>query len=210
MSAFGHRIDKRHTAYGVGKFALTDDLQLIAGLNVTRARREGVEYGSAQNFSATKTQPFAGLVHDLHPNLSAYGSVASIFQSANGAGRRQRRAGPIEDRTTELGLKFESTDKRLNGVAVFRTSRTTPPNTPVSPLGISYYRGVNATASGEFEAEIAGTVAPGWQLSARASHSNASRVRTVRTHARLCRARRCACRARWPSTRCLGWSSGPA
>ncbi|MEZ5704883.1 MAG: TonB-dependent siderophore receptor [Burkholderiaceae bacterium] len=166
VSAFGHRIDKRHTAYGVGKFALTDDLQLIAGLNVTRARREGVEYGSAQNFSATKTQPFAGLVHDLHPNLSAYGSVASIFNPQTELGVDGTVLDPIEGRTTELGLKFESTDKRLNGsVAVFRTKQDNTAEYAGFANGISYYRGVNATASG-FEAEIAGTVAPGWQLSA--------------------------------------------
>lgn len=170
VSEFGHRIDKRHTLYGAGKFALTDDLKLIAGLNITRASSEGEQYGNSHNYRATKTQPFAGLVYDFHPNLSAYGSAASIFNPQTELDINGAVLDPIEGRTAELGLKFESTDKRLNGsLAVFHTKQDNTAESAGFVNGMTVYRGVNATARG-FEAEIAGTVAEGWQLTAGYAH----------------------------------------
>ncbi|HEY9094629.1 MAG TPA: TonB-dependent siderophore receptor [Hydrogenophaga sp.] len=170
VSAFGHRIDKRRTVYSAGKFNLTDSLKLIAGLNATRASSAGVQYGVDHNYRTSKTQPFAGLIYDIHPNVSVYGSAASIFNPQIELDASGAVLDPVEGRTSELGLKFESADKGLNGsVAVFRTTQDNTAEYAGFANGISYYRGVDATASG-FEAEIAGTVAPGWQLSAGYAH----------------------------------------
>ena len=166
VSAFGHRIDKRRTVYSAGKFNFSDSLKLIAGLNLTRASSAGVQYGVDHNYRASKTQPFAGLVYDVHPNVSVYGSAASIFNPQIELDASGAVLDPVEGRTGELGLKFESSDKRLNAsLAVFRTQQDNTAEYAGFANGISYYRGVDATARG-FEAEIAGTVAPGWQLSA--------------------------------------------
>lgn len=166
VSAFGQRVDKRRTVYSAGKFSFTDRLKLIAGLNATRASSAGVQYGVNHNYRASKTQPFAGLVYDVHPNVSVYGSAASIFNPQIELDASGAVLDPVEGRTGELGLKLESTDKRLNAsLAVFRTKQDNTAEYAGFANGISYYRGVDATASG-FEAEIAGTVAPGWQLSA--------------------------------------------
>jgi outer-membrane receptor for ferric coprogen and ferric-rhodotorulic acid len=166
VSAFGHRIDKRRTVYSAGKFNLTDSLKLIAGLNATRASSAGVQYGVDHNYRASKTQPFAGLVYDVHPNISVYGSAASIFNPQIELDASGAVLDPVEGRTGEVGLKFESSDKHLNAsLAVFRTQQDNTAEYAGFANGISYYRGVDATARG-FEAEIAGTVAPGWQLSA--------------------------------------------
>lgn len=166
VSAFGHRVDKRRTVYGAGKFSLTDSIKLIAGLNATRATSAGVQYGVDHNYRASKTQPFAGLVYDFHPNLSVYGSAASIFNPQIERDASGAVLDPVEGRTTELGLKFESTNKRLNGsFAVFRTNQDNTAEYRGFANGQSWYRAVDATANG-FDMEIAGTVAQGWQLSA--------------------------------------------
>lgn len=170
VSAFGNRVDKRHTVFSAGKFNLRDGVKLIAGLNLTRATSNGVQYGEQHNYAATKAQPFAGLVVDMSDTLSAYGSVASIFNPQTQLDINGAVLNPIQGRTQETGLKFESRDKKLNAsVALFRTQQANTADYAGFANGRSYYAGIDARSKG-IEFDVAGTPLPGWQVSAGFTH----------------------------------------
>ncbi|AVJ26675.1 TonB-dependent siderophore receptor [Achromobacter spanius] len=112
-----------------------------------------------------KFTPYLGLVVDLNDQLSAYTSYTSIFSpqtvtDANGQ--------PLDARTGkqfEIGLKGEFLDKRLNGhVALFRMDdenrAMTDPDNPLFSMAAGKMRNQG------FEAEISGSPAPGWAITA--------------------------------------------
>jgi len=112
-----------------------------------------------------KFTPYLGLVVDLNDQLSAYTSYTSIFSpqtvtDANGQ--------PLDARTGkqfEIGLKGEFLDKRLNGhVALFRMDdenrAMTDPDNPLFSMAAGKMRNQG------FEAEISGSPAPGWDITA--------------------------------------------
>lgn len=166
VSAWGDRVDKRQSLFAAAQWNLSDPLRLVTGLNFTRAQSAGEQYGTPHNYDKSKAQPFVGLTAAVHPNWSVYGSVASIFNPQVELDASGQVLDPIEGMNTEAGLKFESSDRLLNAsLAVFRTEQKNTAEYAGFENGQSVYRGVDATSTG-FEIDVAGTLAPGWQLAA--------------------------------------------
>jgi outer membrane receptor for ferric coprogen and ferric-rhodotorulic acid len=109
--------------------------------------------------------PYAGLVIDLNPNLSAYASYASIFAPQTETTRELQPLKPREGRQYELGLKGDSADGRLNGrVAVFRINDE---NRALSdPIDEDYSVAAGKVRSQGFEAELVGALTSNWQVMA--------------------------------------------
>lgn len=170
ISGYAELADRRKTLYGAARLSLTDELKLITGVNTTRATSTGVQYGVDHNYSITKTKPFLGAVYDFHPRLSAYASAASIFNPQYQLDENNAVLAPIEGRNAELGIKGESADLRLNGsFALFRTQQDNTAEYAGFANGRSFYRGIDVTSTG-FEFDVAGKLAPGWQVSAGYTH----------------------------------------
>lgn len=166
LSGYADLADRRHSLYGAARLSLHDSLRLITGLNVTRATSTGVQYGLDHNYAATKSKPFVGAIYELHPRFSAYASAAGIFNPQHQLDVNNAVLAPIEGRNTEIGIKGESADHRLNGsFALFRTTQKNTAEYAGFANGHSYYRGIDATSTG-FEFDVAGQVLPGWQVSA--------------------------------------------
>jgi outer membrane receptor for ferric coprogen and ferric-rhodotorulic acid len=72
---------RQRYAYAAGRFRLADPLQLIAGMRVTQYRQHDVT-PTWWNYDMreTVTTPYAGLVYEVHPQVSLYGSYATIFK----------------------------------------------------------------------------------------------------------------------------------
>ncbi|MYZ45356.1 TonB-dependent siderophore receptor [Schauerella aestuarii] len=112
-----------------------------------------------------KFTPYAGVVVDLSQNLSAYGSVASIFVPQ----QETTVAGSVlparQGKQYELGLKGDADEGRLTGrLAIFQIDDE---NRAVSdPVDDDYFLASGKVRSRGFEAEAAGAITPAWQIAA--------------------------------------------
>ncbi|WP_133490084.1 MULTISPECIES: TonB-dependent siderophore receptor [Alcanivorax] len=126
-----------------------------------------VRPGAAQSLPR-EFVPYAGVLYDLIPRVSVYGSYSTIFAPQTSQGRDGDLLEPREGRQYEIGLKGESFERRLNAhVALFRIEdRNRSMTDPAAPPGAGF-----AIASGEVvsqggEIEISGEILPRWNLKA--------------------------------------------
>lgn len=124
--------------------------------------RESGEEDSSLRIRA-KFTPYAAAVADLDEHFSAYVSYASIFSPQEERTVENDALKPRTGSQYEVGLKGAFLDSRLNGhVALFqideRNRAIADPDEPEFSVAAGRMR------SKGFEAEIAGEVAPGWQL----------------------------------------------
>lgn len=158
--------------YARTNLRVADAATVIAGGRLTWWNNKSANRNAYFNqFTNTDTSinakftPYLGLVVDLNDQLSAYTSYTSIFSpqtvtDVNGQ--------PLDARTGkqfEIGLKGEFLDKRLNGhVALFRMDdenrAMTDPDNPLFSMAAGKMRNQG------FEAEISGSPAPGWDITA--------------------------------------------
>ncbi|SDO87276.1 outer-membrane receptor for ferric coprogen and ferric-rhodotorulic acid [Rhodoferax sp. OV413] len=171
---------RQHAGYATTRLSLSDPLKLIIGARLSRYenvyRAAGVApatwgYDIRSSTDNTLT-PYAGLVYDLNPNTSLYASYADIFEAQNAKGADQKVLDPIVGANFEAGIKREFFNKRLNAsLALFRIDQKNRPlldtNAPL-PCGTAFscYVPSGKVRSQGFETEVAGSPAPGWQLSA--------------------------------------------
>ncbi|WP_406623698.1 TonB-dependent siderophore receptor [Acidovorax sp. SDU_ACID1] len=159
---------KQRYAYAAGRFRMADPLQLIAGLRVTRYEERDItpywwNYDMKENGVTT---PYAGLVYEVHPNVSLYASYASIFQPQTAQDEQGRTLAPEEGSTYEAGAKGEFFDKRLNvGISHYwmKTRNTAEESGGLTPGGDTAYRAVSSAMRRGWELELSGELARGWQ-----------------------------------------------
>ncbi|MEY4415403.1 MAG: putative TonB-dependent receptor [Pseudomonadota bacterium] len=168
--------ETRQTALSaVGRFSLADDLKLIAGLRQTRWRKDVTSSGV--KLQADRLTPYLGLVLDLDERLSAYASHTSIFKPQTERDRYGAYLAPVIGRASEVGLKGDFLDGRLqgqaslfhirqDGLAQTDTGQYVPGTSP--PVEASY-ASEGATSRG-YELELTGSPSADWQLSAGWSH----------------------------------------
>jgi outer membrane receptor for ferric coprogen and ferric-rhodotorulic acid len=173
-SDYGYSKTRQKGLYAATRLNLTDDLKVILG-----ARESWYEKTTDDVFSDVskidvdhELTPYAGIVYDLTDNLSAYASYTEIFlpQSVRDASGQQLE--PIVGESTELGLKGEYFDGRLNAsAAIFNikqdnlgqnTGALIDPSNPVG--GFAYEASEGATSRG-FELEVSGELATDWNAS---------------------------------------------
>ncbi len=160
---------KRSSLFAAGSFSLHDQVKLIAGLRITDYRSFNDTPYSWYNYDYQQNNvrtPFAGLVVDVHPNVSLYGSYARIFTPQNAQDINGSALDPETGTTQEIGAKGEFFDKRLNVSAayfVMKTDNTAEDTGDARPDGTSIYRAVSGVVRRGYELEMSGELAPGWQ-----------------------------------------------
>lgn len=165
---------KQDAVYSAARFNVSDPLKLVLGARVNNYQRTG-DTATTNPFSMTVDQavtPYAGLVYDLNGNYSVYGSYTDIFQPQQKRDINGKYLDPILGKSTELGVKGEFLDGRVNAsAAVFQIvqdnlAQSTGQNIPsTSPAETAYRASKGATSEG-FELELAGELSAGWNLSA--------------------------------------------
>lgn len=154
---------RRETAYGLVRLNLADPLKLMLGGNLTHATSSGFSYGVDTNFDNTKFLPFVGATYDLSPNLSLYGSYATIFNPQTAIDANGSVLAPIRGNNLEAGLKGEWFGGRLNStLTVFRTRQDNTAEAIGFVGGRTISRGVDAKSEG-IELEFGGRLAAGLQ-----------------------------------------------
>jgi len=157
--------NRRTTLYAVSRFNVNDALKLVTGANVTRSSSSGVQYGVSHDYHSTKATPYVGATFALDGHHSLYASYGGIYNPQYQLDESGKVLDPIKGSNTELGVKGEWMDGRLNGsFAVFRVQQDNLAeaggfNTTVG----TWYRAIDATSTG-FELDVGGMLAPGWEL----------------------------------------------
>jgi outer membrane receptor for ferric coprogen and ferric-rhodotorulic acid len=174
---YEHSETRQQALYGMARLALSDPLRLILGARVSNYEKTGHGLWTAAYTLKHEREvtPYAGLVLDLSDNYSAYVSHTSIFQPQNLKDLAGANLDPILGRSTELGVKGELFDGRLNASgALFRIKQDNlgqaagmidrDANGPLAPE--AYYRAADGAVSEGYEFELGGELARGWNASA--------------------------------------------
>jgi len=165
--------------YGNARLDVAPALHLHLGgrLNWYTYRSDDLLTGKVTNDYRQNAQftPYVGLVYDLGPQWSVYGSYASTFvpqsQYASFGGGALK---PAEGDNYEAGIKGELLERRLNvAFALFHTKKRNVAVLDTDHLGgcpgiatSDCYRNASLLRSKGFDAEVAGRVAPGWEVAA--------------------------------------------
>ncbi|WP_454758598.1 TonB-dependent siderophore receptor [Caulobacter segnis] len=172
MSGLG--TTKQGAVYGATRLQLLDRLKLVAGVRLSSWRRdEEVAIYTPVAFTLKQKNvvtPYAGLIYDITPNVSAYASYTSIFDPQTYKDRNGKYLDPLEGDNYEAGLKADFMNGRLRAsTAIFRVEQN---NFPVVDAGFFVpgtidpaYRGAKGTVSKGYEAELQGQVLEGWDVS---------------------------------------------
>lgn len=159
---------KQDTLYGLVRLDLADRFKLMLGGNYTHARSRGTSYEEAQNYDRKRFLPFVGATFDLAPNVTLYGSYATIFNPQTEYDAANRLLDPIEGDNIEAGIKGEFFGGRLLATAALfraRQNNTAEAAGFDTVLGRTFYAGVDSRSRG-LELELAGSPAAGLQVTA--------------------------------------------
>lgn len=170
---------KQRYVYAAGLFQVTDPLKLVVGTRVTKFEERDITpywWNYDMNESAVVT-PYAGLIYEVHPQVSLYGSYANIFQPQTAQDEQGNTLAPEKGNTFEIGAKGEFLDKRLNAsISHFwiKTNNTAEETGGLTPGGDAAYRAVSSATRHGWEMELSGELARGWQAQGSVVQQNSS------------------------------------
>ncbi|MFU8927079.1 TonB-dependent siderophore receptor [Acinetobacter puyangensis] len=159
---------------------LADSIKLILG-----GRLDWYYYknrsGSGSYKVSDELTSYAGLIYDINPNHSVYGSFTTIFQPQSNKDINGKILDPITGNNYEVGIKGEYFDGALNAsAALFRvdqenrakilTDQSTCPTYPAT----SCYEAAGLVRSEGIDIEIQGEITPSWQIGAGYSYVKAT------------------------------------
>lgn len=169
----------------------TDRLHVVLGSRYGSWESESKSWTYDANLALTRSSvskqtqndqwtPYAGVLYDLTEQYTVYASYTDIFNPQTRKDVSDKFLEPIVGKVYEIGLKGSLFDDRANlSTAVYRSKQDNVPelddSVPLGPNGQQYYKsgGKGVVVEG-FEAELAGEVMPGWQMSLGYSYSHAA------------------------------------
>lgn len=171
---------REHTnsAYTTARFKPTDALAVILGARYTSWELDNrtdyynpADADSSDSRSEHKVIPYAGLVYDINDNWSAYVSYTDIFKPQNNYDTNDKVIDPLQGKSTEVGVKGEFFNKRLNVAAALYKVKQDNLAVAVVPsamtaTGHRIYEAESGTETRGFEVEVAGEIMRNWQASA--------------------------------------------
>ncbi|RYF23014.1 MAG: TonB-dependent siderophore receptor [Comamonadaceae bacterium] len=162
----GNDRTRQDALYGAARLSLADSLKLIVGARQTRWETKSTDATRKHD----EFTPYAGLIWDLDATHSVYASYTDIFQPQNYQDASGAYLDPVAGKSYEAGIKAGYLGGRLNAsLAVFRIQQDNVAvqdgDALVDGTGNAAYRGAKGVTSKGFEAEVAGELARGWQLS---------------------------------------------
>jgi len=157
--------------YAATRFAITEQLKLIAGGRYTEWQRAGINYGAALDFGDDKFVPYVGLTYQVAEDHMLYASHTEIFTPQNAYDRNANFLDAIVGSNQEIGVKSSFLDGALQtAFAVFRIEQNnlaqadSDYNDPANNFFPSY--AARGSESKGFELEVIGRVNESWNISA--------------------------------------------
>jgi iron complex outermembrane receptor protein/outer membrane receptor for ferric coprogen and ferric-rhodotorulic acid len=176
IAARGFRATSRYDVrqegvYGALRSKLAEPSTMVLGGRVSWYEQVYSQQGGVDSTqrSSGRVTPYAGLVHALDRQWSAYGSYSDVFESQSARSVSGSILKPVTGTNLELGIKGELADGRVNtSLAVFRYEHRNRAVTDYAS-GMVCDNAYCSTASGKVrsqgvEAEISGEVARGLEL----------------------------------------------
>ncbi|MGY4535097.1 outer membrane receptor for ferric coprogen and ferric-rhodotorulic acid [Pseudomonas sp. TE3786] len=161
--------------YGVLRYKLLDPLTVVVGARTSNYKYEyemdrivGVDPAPASAKETGEVSPYGGFIYELTPEWSAYISYADIFKPQTELGAGNTPLKPIVGSNSEIGLKGELLDGRVNtSFSIFQVDQE---NKAMYGFGTAcdgedncYSAGGKARSRG-FDAEVSGEVLTDLQL----------------------------------------------
>jgi len=165
------RNETERSLFSTARFSLTDSATAIVGARAFDYEIEGKNFAGPVDDSRNLITPYGGFIYDLNDTTSAYLSYTSIFQPQEFINEDLEAIDPIEGESYEAGVKGEFLDGRVNAsLAVFHMTQQNNAEfggaTTVNGQTLFFYRVVDEVSSDGYEIDVAGQLAPGWQVSA--------------------------------------------
>ncbi|MDE9551100.1 TonB-dependent siderophore receptor [Xenorhabdus bovienii] len=181
--------NEQTAGYAVTQISLADPVTLILGGRVTSWKTRGDNFGMPQNASySDEFVPYGGLVYNITPDFSVYGSYTKIFDPESRINRNSQLLKPVTGENYELGLKGVALDNGLDySLAIFdiRQDNFTELDStaPRRPDNIRTYYVINGVKTRGFEAEVSGQITDDWRVYAgytqfRATDPKGKRINT--------------------------------
>jgi outer membrane receptor for ferric coprogen and ferric-rhodotorulic acid len=172
------RTQSQNGIYLATRLRPTDDLSFILGSRLSTFKyNEDYSYNAGTGLDDTHASykehgvvtPYAGVVYDLNDTYSVYGSYTSIYQPQIYKDINGSTLAPVEGNAYETGLKAAYFEGKLNAsLAFFRIEQDNVAESigtnPVTNEGI--YKAIDGATTNGVELELAGEVAPDWNVSA--------------------------------------------
>lgn len=163
---------RRDSLYATARWNLAESFKLITGANHARVRSIGFGYGEPREAGSSATSPFVGALWDFAPDYSLYASYAEIFSPQSRLDLAGEVIAPIEGSNTEVGIKGELFDGRLDAsVAAFRVEQDNLAEYAGYDFdsGRFYYVPTFARSTG-VELDLAGSLGEHWSLAGGFTH----------------------------------------
>lgn len=171
---------REHTnsAYTTARFKPTDSLSVILGARYTSWELDNrtdyydpADTDSSDNRSEHKVIPYAGLVYDINDNWSTYASYTDIFKPQNNYDANDNVIDPLQGKSTEVGVKGEFFNKRLNvAAALYKVKQdnlaVAVVPSAMTPTGHTIFVAESGSETRGFEVEVGGEILRNWQASA--------------------------------------------
>jgi outer membrane receptor for ferric coprogen and ferric-rhodotorulic acid len=193
---FASSIDrtKETGAYGALRLNPADGVKVILGGRYTDAETVTDTFNTTTNPGAlTRTTtvsdkrftPYAGVVVDITSEISAFASYAEVFRPQSQRNVDNEQLAPLRGTNYEFGLKGEFFGDRLYvALGGFHMKQDNVAQllvgAPPLPDGSTPYQAVSGIKTWGAEAEIAGSITPGWKIAggytyARSENTDGSR-----------------------------------
>lgn len=155
--------------YSAAQINVADPLKFVVGASYARLSTTGTDYGNDARRKNSKLSPYAGVLFDLIPEVTLYGSYTGIFNPQTEVDIDRRRLDPIEGTNIEMGVKSQWFESRLYATAIlFWTKQKNLAQSAGTIITeddfYNYHTGVDTKASG-WEVEVAGKVTESFELS---------------------------------------------
>lgn len=186
--------------FAASRFNFTDQLHLILGARASDYRYDyfihsyqydgSFDYSSRYGMKETGVvTPYAGLIYDLTPEQSVYVSYTDIFKPQSTRDRTGKVLDPEVGKNHELGWKGEFFEGRLNAnVALYliqRDNLAVEDNVRVPGTTDTASRAEDGAETKGIDLELAGEVAPGWNIQTGYSHTRTENADGVRLTTQL-------------------------
>lgn len=161
--------------YGAVRMSLTDNLKLILGNRWARTDEHNTAHGTRTG-EGNVTVPYLGVVYGIDKKTSAYASRTEVFDGQGYKDRTGQLLGPVTGSNLEAGVKREWFDGKLNASLAYflvkQDNLAQPDGVEVVPgagddeIPEQAYYGARGTKTRGFDIELAGRLAPGWEIGA--------------------------------------------
>ncbi|MFS1537485.1 MAG: TonB-dependent siderophore receptor [Candidatus Phlomobacter fragariae] len=156
--------------YAVTQFSLIDPITLIIGGRISSWKTRGDDFNEPRNASySDQFVPYSGLIYDITPDISLYGSYTQIFDPESRIDLNGQLLKPVSGENFELGIKGIAMDNGVDySLALFEIWQNNftqlDNNAPPRTDGARVYYSIDGVKTRGFDVEVSGQITDDWKI----------------------------------------------